>query len=230
MEVETMRRAGFRHIRLAMAMGVLVAASAAATSARADEAVVTVGRVDDSRFARPAPIASQPIVPDDDPHEFPRPELHRAPLRLQLAPTAITSGKGVGGGLQIAADFGTGTVGGRLAAAWMRGEGHAADSGYPLGDSVGQYTGEITLDLHKRGALHPVIGIGFGLAHVSRPTGSGNAGIGTGRLGLDYALPVEDADVRVGVHATGVMTGPSDDEIKDLHGYGLVAAVLSIGF
>ncbi len=226
-----MRRAGKRHIGLVVAFGILTAASAVATPARADEAVVTVGRADDPRFARrPDPIESQPIVPDEDPHELPRPELHRAPLRLQLAPTAITSGKGLGGGLQIAADFGTGTVGGRLAAAWMRGEGHAADSGYPLGDSVGQYTGEITLDLHKRGALHPVLGIGFGLAHVSRPTGSGNAGIGTGRVGLDYALPVDDADVRVGVHATGVMTGPSDDEIKDLHGYALVAAVLSIGF
>jgi hypothetical protein len=226
-----MGRANVKIVKLGVVFGLVGALSGVATTARADDAEVTVGRVDDGRFARqPQPIASSPIVPDEDPHEFPRPELHRAPVRLQLAPTAITSGKGVGGGLQIAADFGTGTVGARLAAAWMRGEGHAADSGYPLGDSVGQYTGEITLDLHKRGPLHPVVGIGFGLAHVSRPTGSGNAGIGTARLGLDYALPVEDADVRVGAHATGVMTGPSDDEIKDLHGYALVAAVLTIGF
>jgi hypothetical protein len=227
-EVVTMRRAG---IKLGMAFGIVVATCAAAPAAFADEAVVTVGRADDGRFARhPDPIESAPIVPDEDPRDFPRPELHRAPLRMQLAPTAITSGKGLGGGLQIAADFGTGTVGGRLSAAWMRGEGHVGESDYPLGDSVGQYTGEITLDLHKRGPIHPVLGIGFGLAHVSRPTGSGNAGIGTGRVGVDYALPVDDADVRVGVHATGVMTGPSDDEIKDLHGYALVAAVLSIGF
>ncbi len=230
-----MRRAGSSSssgisIRVAAAFGLAVACSAVAPAAFADDAVVTVGRADDGRFARrPDPIESRPIVPDDDPHDS-RPELHRAPIRLQLAPTAVTSGKGLGGGLQVAADFGTGTVGGRLSAAWMRGEGHAGESGYPLGDSVGQYTGEITLDLHKRGPVHPVLGIGFGLAHVSRPTGSGNAGIGTGRVGIDYALPVEDADVRVGVHATGVMTGPSDDEIKDLHGYGLVAAVLSIGF
>ena len=213
---------------LSLAVGSL----ALGRTAFADDAVVSVGRVDDVRFAQnpPEQVASGPIVPDEDPHDFRRPELHRSPFRLQLAPTAITTGKGVGGGVQVAADFGTGTVGGRLAAAWMRGEGHANDSGYALGDGVGQYTGEITLDLHKRGPLHPVLGIGFGLAHVSRPTGSGNAGIGTGRLGLDYAIPVDDADVRVGVHATGVMTGPSDDEIKDLHGYVLVATVLSIGF
>ncbi len=219
-----------KSVRFGMVVALSLAAAAVTQTARADDAVVSVGRVDDGRFARqPGPIASSPIVPNDDPRDPPF-ELHRAPIRLQLAPTAITTGKGLGGGIQVAADFGTGTVGGRLAAAWMRGEGHAAESGYALGDSVGQYTGEITLDLHKRGPIHPVLGIGFGLAHVSRPTGSGNAGIGTGRVGLDYALPVEDADVRIGMHATGVMTGPSDDEIKDLHGYALVAAVLSIGF
>jgi hypothetical protein len=200
-------------------------------NARADDAVVSVGNPGDPRFARP-PVepTSGPLLPDEDPHEPLRPELHRAPLRLQLAPTALTSGKGLGAGVLIAADFGTGTVGGRLSAAWLRGEGHADDPSYTLGTGLGQYTGEITLDLHKRGPVHPVLGIGFGLAHVSRPLGSGVAGIGTGRLGLDYAIPVEDADVRVGVHATGVMTGPSDDEIKDLKGYALVSGVLSIGF
>jgi hypothetical protein len=195
------------------------------TMARADEAVVQVGRVDD-RFA-PSPRPSAPIAVDD---EGDSPEHHRAPLRLQLAPTAVTTGKGLGGGLQIAADVGTGTVGGRLAAAWLRGEGHATDPSYALGDGVGQYTGEVTIDFKKRGPLHPVMGIGFGFAHVSRPTGSGFAGIGTGRIGLDYAVPVEDADVRVGIHGTGVLTGPSDDEIKDLHGYVLIAAALTIGF
>jgi hypothetical protein len=198
-------------------------------AAQADDAIVTVGNPDDPRFAR-APVEPQhgPLLPDENPHD--RLELHRAPIRLQLGPSAITTGKGLGGGVLVAADFGTGTVGGRLSAAWLRGEGHADDPSYTLGTAVGQYTGEITLDLHKRGPLHPVLGLGFGLAHVSRPTGSGVAGIGTGRFGLDYAIPVEDADVRVGVHATGVMTGPSDDEIKDLKGYALVSGVLSIGF
>ena len=211
-------------------LGVLLAGAALSKTARADEAVVSVGRADDDRFARNPPIAHGPIVPDDDPHEFPRPERYRAGFRLQLAPTAITTGKGLGGGVQVAADIGSGTVGARIAAAWLRGEGHADDPSYALGDGLGQYTGEVTLDLHKRGPIHPVMGLGFGFMHASRPTGSGFAGIGTGRLGLDYALPVDDADVRIGVHATGVMTGPSDDEIKDLHGYVLVATVLSIGF
>jgi hypothetical protein len=201
-----------------------------ARSARADDAVVTVGNTGDFARRPSDPPAGGPIAVDEDPHEQPRPELHRAPLRLQLGPSAITSGKGLGGGVLVAADFGTGTVGGRLSAAWLRGEGHTDDPSYPLGSAVGQYTGEITLDLHKRGALHPVIGLGFGFVHVSRPLGSGVAGVGTGRLGLDYAIPVEDADVRIGVHATGVMTGPSDDEIKDLKGYALVTGVLSIGF
>jgi hypothetical protein len=201
-----------------------------ARGASADDAIVTVGNPEDPHFARAPEPQQGPLAPDDDPHELPRRELHRAPIRLQVGPTAITSGKGLGGGVLVAADFGTGTVGGRLSAAWLRGEGHEGDTSYPLGSAVGHYTGEITLDLHKRGPIHPVLGLGFGLAHVSRPSGSGVAGIGTGRFGIDYAVPVDDADVRVGVHATGAMTGPSDDEIKDLRGYALVSAVLSIGF
>jgi hypothetical protein len=191
---------------------------------------VSVADVHDPRFATPPEDEGRPILPDDDPHSLTRLETHRSPLRFQLAPTAITSGKGLGGGVQVAADFGTGTVGGRLAAAWLRGEGHAADTSYPLGDGVGQYTGELTLDFHKRGPIHPAMGLGFGFAHVSRPSGGGFAGIGTGRLGVDYAIPVEDADVRIGIHGTGVMTGPSDDEVKDLKAYALVSAVLSVGF
>ncbi len=213
-------------------MSLLVSVSLGfAREASADDAVVTVGTPNDGRFAQqPENQPRGPLVAEENPREPMRPELRRAAFRLQLGPTAITSGKGLGGGMQAAADFGSETVGGRLSAAWLRGEGHASDSSYPLGDSVGQYTGEITLDLHKRGPVHPVVGIGFGLSHVSRPTGSGNAGIGTGRLGIDYAVPVDDADVRIGVHATGVLTGPSDDEIKDLHGYALVSTLLSIGF
>src|SRR5690242_18043760 len=81
-------------------------ATSAAPSARADEAVVHVGNANDPRFAPPPNEADNPIVPDDDPRAFPRGELRRSPFRLQLAPTMITSGKGLGGGVQAAADIG----------------------------------------------------------------------------------------------------------------------------
>jgi hypothetical protein len=160
------------------------------------------------------------------------PELRRSPFRLALGPTGITTGKGFGYGVGLGADFGTGSVGGRLSVAWLRGEGKN-DNGTstPTGDAIGIYTGEITLDLHKHGPWHPVIGMGAGVIHVSRPDDkSGFAGVGTGRFALEYALGLEDADVRVGANVTGGLIGPVDDEIKGLHGYVQSGLHLAIGF
>lgn len=198
--------------------------------ARADEATVTVGQ----RFAEPPqedpPRAVAPIAVDDPRLPDPR-ELHRSPVRLQLGPQGVTTGKGFGLGVGVGADFGTGSVGGRLAASWLRGEGtNANGTSTATGDSIGIYTGEVTLDVHKRGPIHPVIGMGVGLLHVSRPDASGVAGVGTGRLGLEYSLGLEDADVRIGGSVTGGLIGPVDSDVKDLRAYALVGAHLAIGF
>jgi hypothetical protein len=143
----------------------------------------------------------------------------------------ITTGRGFGLGVGLGADFGTGSVGGRLSAAWLRGEGTRADGTIaPTGDAVGQYGGELTLDLHRRGPVHPVIGMGAALLHVSRPDTSGYAGVGTGRFALEYALGLEDADVRIGGSITGGLVGPVDSDVKDLRAYALVGAHLAIGF
>jgi hypothetical protein len=203
----------------------------AAEDAHADDATVSVG----PRFTEPPPnnelFATAPIVAED-PSRFGDPrELRRSAFRLQLGPQGVTTGKGLGLGVGVAADFGSGSVGGRLAASWLRGEGKNGDgTSTATGDSVGLYTGEVTLDLHKRGPLHPVVGMGVGVLHVSRPDASGFAGVGTGRLGLEYALGLEDADVRVGGSVTGGLIGPVDTEVKDLRAYALVGAHLAIGF
>ena len=56
-----------------------------------------------------------------------------------------------------------------LAASWLRGEGTSSNgTSTATGDSIGIYTGEVTLDLHKRGPIHPVVGMGVGFLHVSR--------------------------------------------------------------
>lgn len=196
--------------------------------ARADEATVSVGR----RYAEPPPdddvYVAQVVV--DDPRYDAR-ELRRSSVRLQLGPQGVTTGRGFGLGVGIGADFGSGSVGGRLAASWLRGEGKNGDgTSTATGDSIGVYTGEVTLDLHKRGPIHPVIGMGVGLLQVSRPDTSGIAGVGTGRAGLEYALGLEDADVRVGASVTGGLIGPVDSDVKDLRGYALVGAYLAIGF
>jgi hypothetical protein len=159
-------------------------------------------------------------------------ELHRAPIRLQLGPQGITTGKGLGIGVGLGLDVGSGSVGGRLAASWLRGEGTTSDgTPAPTGDSVGLYSGELTLDLHKRGPVHPLIGMGVGFLHVGHPDGKGGyAGMGTGRLGLEYSLGLDDADVRLGTSITGGLVGPTDDEVKDLRAYALFGAHLAIGF
>ena len=200
----------------------------AGRSARADEATVTLGQ----RFAEPPPDAQpQPqVVVADDRFVAAAPELRRSPLRFALGPVGVTTGKGFGLGVGLAADFGTGSVGGRLSAAWLRGEGTNDGKVTPTGDAVGQYTAEITLDPLKRGPLHPIIGMGAGVVHVSRPDASGYAGVGTGRLALEYALGLEDADVRLGGSVTGGLVGPVDDDVKDLRAYCLVGAHLAIGF
>jgi hypothetical protein len=206
---------------------------AKAKDARADDAIVTVGQ---QRFAEPPdesppPQHTAPLVLDEPRYGTDPRELHRSPFRLQLGPQGVTTGKGFGVGVGVAADFGTGSVGGRIAASWLRGEGNNADgSSTPTGDAIGIYTGEVTLDLHKRGPLHPVVGMGVGLLHVSRSDSSGIAGVGTGRLGLEYSLGLEDADVRIGASVTGGLIGPVDSDVKDLRAYALVGAHLAIGF
>jgi hypothetical protein len=208
--------------------------------ARADDAVVAIGTPPPADPPAGDPVIARPPLPTttsrstiaDDGLIAEEPELRRAPFRLTAGPMGITTGKGFGLGVGLGADLGTGSVGGRLSASWLHGEGKTDGGGStPTGDAVGQYSGEITLDVHKRGPLHPVIGMGVGLLHISRPDGkSGFAGAGTGRFALEYALGLEDADVRVGASVTGGVIGPVDDEVKDLRAYALTGVHLAIGF
>jgi len=205
-----------------------------AREARADEATVTVGR------AGPRPPPHQPDAlasdagDDDSSRERERTrDVYRAPFRLQLGPSAITTGRGLGMGLGVAADFGRGTVGARIAAAWMRAERPSegdTQASSVLASGLAQYTGELTLDLNKHGPVHPVLGMGFGVAHVSKSGTSGNAGVGIARLAIEYAIGLDDADVRIGGSITGALPGPMDRELPDLRPYAIVGGNIAIGF
>jgi hypothetical protein len=177
------------------------------------------------------PTPPPPPVQDEIVPEISR-ERYRAPFRLSIGPAAFTSGQGLGMGLGVAADFGTGTVGARLGAAWLRGEkqGTPDEAASATGAGMGQYTGEITIDFHKRGPIHPVFGIGVGVAHVFRPGMDSFAGIGTARLGLEYAFGFDDADVRLGIGILGALPGPAPRELKDLKGWGMIGASIGVGF
>lgn len=249
MHASTPRKSRVRATSVAATVlaGLLVPAAlvAAEGNAKAEEATVTVGNRDgdnrDGRFSDP-PDSGRPtitqtaIIPDDGArYDHPRPydprELKRAPFRLQLGPMGITTGKGFGIGVGVGAEFGTGSVGGRISTSWLRGEGTNSDgTSTPTGSSIGLYTGEITLDLHKRGPIHPVIGMGAGFVSVSRIDGSGFAGVGISRLALEYALGLEDADVRVGASVTGGLVGPVDPDVRDLRAYAMTGIHLAIGF
>lgn len=187
----------------------------------------------------PPPRGAEPIMVEDDgrtyeprdPPEPPSRELYRSPMRLHIGPMGVTTGRSLGLGMGIAADFGRGSVGFRMSAAWMRGEsGDPARAPSPMADGLAQYTGELTLDFHKRGPVHPVFGLGFGLAHINRGDGAGNVGIGTARFGLEYAIALDDADVRLGGGIMGVLPGPADREVADVRGYAIIGASLGIGF
>ncbi len=229
-----------RQLRRICSVAIPCAAFAALTlelcpEARADQAVVVVGTPPPPPppdcFATPpyiatSPVAAQPPYDDYDNH---RVELYRSPMRLHLGPAGATTGQSLGMGLGLAADFGRGSVGFRLAAAWLRGEpGDPAKSS--IYDGLSQYTGEVTLDFNKRGPWHPVLGVGAGVARVNRSDTGGTIGIGTASLRLEYALAFDDADVRLGIGGSAVMAGPSDREVRDVRSYALFGATIGVGF
>jgi len=164
-------------------------------------------------------------VPVNDPPA----EAERSVLRLHLGPMAATTGRGLGPGLGVAADFGSGTLGFRLAAAWLHGEPSTVGPS-PIGGSLAQYTGELTLDFAKRGPLHPVLGIGFGYARVDSGVAAGGLGVGTARAALEYALLFDDADIRFSAGVLGALPGPADSSVADLRGWALLGATIGVGF
>jgi hypothetical protein len=226
-----------RHTLLSV-LGLTLGLALVPRAALAGEATLRVG--DPDRFAPPPPSAPVVIVAqprpepvyEAPPEEPPSPDPYRSPVRLGVGPVGATSGLGLGLGLGVTADFGKGTVGARISAAWLKGEekGGRDSSSMPLGNGIGQYTGELVLDLNKRGPAHPLVGLGFGAVHVSRNEGSGFAGVGVARLGFEYALGLSDADVRIGGGVTGVLPGPMSPEAQGLTAYVLVTAGLTIGF
>ena len=186
--------------------------------ARAEErAVIQIPR---DRYADPPPF---------HPPEPPQEERVLSPFRLHVGPWVATTGRGFAPGVGVAADFGKGTIGARLSAAWLRGEPSSADPS-PIGGSLGLYSGEVTLDLARRGPIHPVIGVGFGYARVDSGRGAGDLGVGTARLGLEYALALDDADVRFSLGALGALPGPAGAATRDVKGWAMLGGSIGIGF
>jgi len=62
------------------------------------------------------------------------------------------------------------------------------------------------------------------------PNGDMVAGIGTARLGFEYAFLFDDADVRLGAGITGVLPGPAPESARGSQGLRIAGATISIGF
>lgn len=185
---------------------------------------------DDDRFATPPPGRTTPVAFDDAHGEAPpiavEPERPRSAVRVDVGPVGVTTGKGLGVGVGGGLDIGRGSVGGRLSALWTRGEPGTAS---PISESFAQYAGELVLDLHKRGPVHPLLGVGFGIVHGSNAQASGFAGVGLLRAGVEYALGFEETDVRLGLAATGGLVGPADKEMESLKGHATMTGYVAIG-
>ena len=199
----------------------------AASEARADDAIVTVGgpiAQDGGRWARAEDSPPAPV------------ERYRSSVRLMAGPVGIATKHGLGYGVGAGLELGKNQIGVRFGGTWVQGDaaGGGGGGGSGGGDgSIGLYQAEVVLDVLKDGPFRPLVGLGAGFLHASRaePGRSGGfAGMATARMGFDYVFAMQDVDARVGTSVSGGILGPADDEVKDLRAFALMDVHLVIGF
>lgn len=173
------------------------------------------------------PVVVQP-PPEDRPYQpssWSTWDRDRSPVRLTVGPQSSFTSNGAHFGALAGLDFGSNRLGGRLSASWARGVESRGGS-----SSLSQFGGELTLDLAKRGMLHPVFGLGLAVLYVEHADVKAFAGAGTLRAGLEVPLPVQEADLRVGLSAQGGLIGPADERLERMRGLANVLATFSLGF
>jgi hypothetical protein len=153
---------------------------------------------------------------------------HLSWFRLHVGGAGRLASDGLTPGMLTALDFGRGPAGFRASAAWLR---------VGSDDGLAQYTGELTLDLGGRSRWRPIVGAGAGLARTyrvddtgARTSGGSSLGIGVLRLALEYRLPLEDVDARVGAHAIGTLPAIRGDNAPDLDPWLIGALTIGVGF
>ena len=151
-----------------------------------------------------------------------------SPVRIHVGGAVRGDASSATPGLQTALDFFRGPAGLRLSAMWF-------DVGSDQG--LSQYTGEITLDFGGRSAWRPVIGAGAGYARTwrvdesgHRASGGANLGIGLMRVAIEYRLPIDGTDARVGLGVTGVLPAIRSSDAPDLVGWAVAGLSVGIGF
>lgn len=181
-------------------------------------------------FAEPpgAPLARDPDSEGHDrlpPIRDPAPWRSETTARLRIGP-ALRVGDEAAGALFAGLDLGSGAAGLRLSASFAR---LGAES------DAQQYGGELWLDVGGGGRLRPVVAAGAALARLSGPDPGGGRdaatlGVGTLRAGVDYVLPLRDADARAAVEILGALPAIRGSDDRERDPWILLMASVGVGF
>jgi len=182
-------------------------------------------------FAEPPGTPIAPVEPRPFDDRVP-PELVQDPLpepstvRFSVGPALRVASTATDGGLVAAADIGSGPAGVRLAGAWVR-----------VGSDVGlaEYQAELFIDFGAERRLRPILGAGAGGARLGRAASDGSTRISTYGIGIlrgtvEYLLPVERADARVGLDAMAGVPAVQGKDAEDASPWLLFSARVGVGF
>ncbi|HEV8247222.1 MAG TPA: hypothetical protein VGP93_15700 [Polyangiaceae bacterium] len=141
-----------------------------------------------AQFARPP--GDEPPPYDDSPprSEPPLAAEPRSTVRVNVGPALLF--KPATPGLFAALDIGRRAVGARFSGAWLNAE---------TKGGLAQYGAELWIDFGAGTELHPIVGAGAALVSGEQTGQDESAGAGTLRGAIEYQLPVEDAEARVGL-------------------------------
>jgi hypothetical protein len=179
-------------------------------------------------FAEPPPAplerveepAREPAPPGAEiPYEF----VQASSLRLSVGPVLRVAKQLSDAGLTAAVDIGSDVAGARISGTWVR-----------VGSDVGlaEYRGELFIDFGADRRIHPIVGAGAGVARLSAGDGAraSTYGVGVLRGTVEYVLPVERADARVGLDASGSAPIIQAKGAGDASPWLLLSARLGVGF
>jgi hypothetical protein len=121
-------------------------------------------------------------------------------------------------GLFTALDIGQRAVGARLSAAWLRAESERG---------LASYSAELWVDFRHRSQLHPVVGAGASFLRGGALGPHDSAGAGSLRCALEYELPIEDADARLGLSALALVPAIGSERTRP---WMLAALTVGAGF
>lgn len=110
-------------------------------------------------------------------------------VRFQVGPAVLL--QPTSPGLFTALDIGRRSVGARLSSSWLRAESERG---------LSAYTAELWIDFRHRYQLHPILGAGVSWLHGGALGDEQNAGAGVLRGSVEYELPIDDADARLGLN------------------------------